>query len=123
MIKNVSYTLFFIVGMVRIVQDAEKCQSTKLCSTQAFTLFSYSLLLSLYNWAAIELAGELGFGSLSKDWNKHIFRIKYVTTKLDNIALKYNLTSFYILFTSPGGLMTSIDLYYIRSTYTDTVII
>lgn len=39
----------------------------KLCSTQAFTRFSYSRRFSLYSWAAIELAGEFGFGSLSKD--------------------------------------------------------
>lgn len=39
----------------------------KLCSTQAFTRFSYSRRFSLYSWAAIELAGELGFGSLSSD--------------------------------------------------------
>ena len=38
------------------------------CSTQAFTRFSYSLRFSLNNWAAMELAGEFGFGSLSNDW-------------------------------------------------------
>lgn len=39
----------------------------KLCSTHAFTRFSYSRRFSLYSWAAIELAGELGLGSLSSD--------------------------------------------------------
>lgn len=39
----------------------------KLCSTQAFTRFSYSRRFSLYNWAAIEFAGEFGLGSLSSD--------------------------------------------------------
>ena len=38
------------------------------CSTQAFTRFSYSLRFSLNNCAAIEFAGEFGFGSLNNDW-------------------------------------------------------
>lgn len=50
----------------------------KLCSTQAFTLFSYSRRFSLYNWAAIELAGEFGFGSLNKDYKKKKTKYKLV---------------------------------------------
>jgi len=39
----------------------------KLCSTHAFTRFSYSRRFSLYSCAAIALAGEFGFGSLRSD--------------------------------------------------------
>ena len=45
--------------------DHYSSQSTQDCSTHAFTLFSYSRRFSLNSCAAIELAGELGFGSLS----------------------------------------------------------
>ena len=42
-------------------------QSIQDCSTHAFTRFSYSRRFSLYSWAAIELAGLLGLGSLRSD--------------------------------------------------------
>lgn len=45
-------------------------QSRQLCSTIADTLFSYSRLFSWYSWAAWLLAGLLGFGSSSKDWER-----------------------------------------------------
>ena len=66
--------------------------SHQLCSTHALTRFSYSRRFSLNSCAAIELAGELGFGSLNKDWmDVRMADTSYVGLHLKRSILYYSI--------------------------------